>query len=96
MRGTSLKPRLSVFRSHNHIYVQLIDDSTGRTLASASSYHIKGKERKSDLAKKVGEAIAEKAKELGIRKAVFDRGGYRFHGRIRQVYEGAKSKGLNF
>ncbi|MFH0712774.1 MAG: 50S ribosomal protein L18 [Candidatus Jorgensenbacteria bacterium] len=94
VRGTAETPRLSVFRSHNNIYVQLIDDFSKKTLASVSSYKMKGKEKKTEIAKKIGEAIAEKAKELGISKAVFDRGSYHYHGRIKQVHEGARGKGL--
>jgi small subunit ribosomal protein S5 len=88
VKGTASVPRFSVFRSHNNIYAQLIDDSSDKTLASASSYKMKGKEKKTEIAKRVGEAIAEKAKELGIDKAVFDRGSYRYHGRVKQVHEG--------
>jgi len=94
VKGTSQVPRMSVFRSHSNIYVQLIDDVSAKTLASVSSNKMKGKEKKIEIAKKIGEAIAEKAKKLGIDKAVFDRGSYRYHGRIKQVHEGAKSKGL--
>src|SRR3989344_1052227 len=79
-RGTADKPRFSVFRSHQHIYAQLIDDVNGKTIAAASSLEIKGKLKKSEIAKRVGEAIAEKAKKLGVSSAIFDRGRYRYHG----------------
>ncbi len=94
IRGTAEIPRLSVFRSHSHIYAQLIDDVSRKTLASVSSQGTKGKEKKTDAAGKIGEAIAEKAKALGIGQAVFDRGSYRYHGRVKRVHEGARSKGL--
>lgn len=96
VRGTSEIPRLSVFRSHNNLYVQLIDDSSGKTLASVSSYKIKEKNKKKDVAAKIGEAIAEKAKEIGVKSVVFDRGAYSYHGRVASVAEGARSKGLKF
>lgn len=96
LKGTSSKPRLSVFRSHKHIYAQLIDDSSGKTLASVSSLKIKNKVKKSELAFKVGEMIGGAAKSLNIKQVVFDRGAYRYHGRVRKVAEGARSKGLNF
>lgn len=98
--GTAEVPRLSVFRSLNHIYVQLIDDVNGKTLAAVST---KSKDLADDLAKaknkteqsfKVGEQISNKAKELKIEKAVFDRGPYRFHGRVKAVADGAKKAGL--
>lgn len=95
--GTTQKPRLSVFRSNKDIYAQLIDDSTGVTIASANS-------RQKDLAAQkgtkveqsvaVGRAIAEKAKSLGIEIAVFDRGGYLYHGRVKAVADGAREGGL--
>lgn len=94
--GTTVKPRLSVFRSNTGIYVQLIDDITGKTLASASSRELKAKGTKSELSKKVGVAIAEKAKAAGIVDVVFDRGGYLYHGRIKALAEGAREGGLKF
>jgi len=96
VKGSAETPRLSVFRSHKNIYVQLIDDSSGKTLASVSSYKMKEKGKKSEIAKKVGEAIAEEAKKLGIGKVVFDRGSYRYHGRVAEIATGARSKGLKF
>ncbi len=95
--GTAVKPRLSVFRSNTGIYAQLIDDISGKTLASASSNDLKSeKGTKSELSKKVGSSIAEKAKAAGIADVVFDRGGYLYHGRIKALAEGAREGGLKF
>lgn len=97
--GTAQKPRLSVFRSNTDIYVQLIDDDNSVTLAAASSRDkdIKAqKGNKSEKSKLVGQAIARKAKELGIEGVVFDRGGNLYHGRVKQVAEGARDGGLVF
>lgn len=90
MFGTKIKPRLSVYRSARAIYVQLIDDKLGVTLASASTL-VKSKNLKS-----VGEDIAKKAKKLGIKTVVFDRGGYKYHGRVKAVAESARKSGLKF
>ncbi len=95
--GTVTKPRLSVFRSNTGIYVQLIDDLTGKTLASASTQELKSeKGTKTDISKKVGVAIAQKAKAAGIEDVVFDRGGYLYHGRVKALAEGAREGGLKF
>jgi large subunit ribosomal protein L18 len=94
--GSVSKPRLSVFRSNTGIYVQLIDDLAGVTLASASSKELKEKVTKTELSKKVGIAIAEKAKAAGISEVVFDRGGFLYHGRIKALAEGAREGGLKF
>jgi large subunit ribosomal protein L18 len=97
--GTAQKPRLSVFRSNTDIYVQLIDDISGLTLAAASSKDkaIKAhKANKVDKSKMVGEAIAQKAVELGIKDVTFDRGGYLYHGRVKSVADGARAGGLKF
>lgn len=97
--GTAKKPRLSVFRSNADIYVQLIDDDNGVTLASASSRDkdIKAQSgTKSEKSKLVGQTIARKAKELGIENIVFDRGGNLYHGRVKQLAEGAREAGLIF
>ena len=97
--GTADVPRLSVFRSNNEIYVQLIDDLQGRTLASASSRDkdiAAQKVTKTEKSKLVGASIARKAKELGIEKAVFDRGGNLYHGRVKAVAESAREGGLQF
>jgi large subunit ribosomal protein L18 len=97
--GVAVKPRLSVFRSNADIYVQLINDADGLTIASASSKDkdIKAqKANKTDLSKLVGSAIARKATDLGIKDVVFDRGGYIYHGRVKAVAEGAREGGLIF
>lgn len=97
--GTAAKPRLSVFRSNREIYVQLINDDDGVTIAAASS---RDKDiaaqggPKTEKSKLVGQAIARKAKELGIETVVFDRGGNLYHGRVKQVAEGAREGGLIF
>ena len=95
--GTSERPRLSVFRSNNHIYGQLIDDLGSRTLAAASSLddavEADGK-TPTEVGKLVGQQLAEKAKEAGIEAAVFDRNGYRYHGRVKALAEGAREGGL--
>ena len=97
--GTAEKPRLSVFRSNTDIYVQLIDDLSGKTLASASSKDkdIKAqKGNKVEKSKMVGEAIARKAVDLGLKNVFFDRGGYLYHGRVKSVADGAREGGLVF
>lgn len=97
--GTAQKPRLSVFRSNTDIYVQLIDDDSSATLAAASSRDkdIKAQTgNKSDKSKLVGQAIARKAKDLGIETVIFDRGGNLYHGRVKAVAEGAREGGLQF
>jgi large subunit ribosomal protein L18 len=97
--GTALKPRLSVFRSNTEIYAQLIDDDNGVTLAAASSREkdiVAQKVPKIEKSKLVGAAIALKAKELGITTVVFDRGGNLYHGRVKNVAEGAREGGLQF
>ncbi|MEO5647560.1 MAG: 50S ribosomal protein L18 [Chitinophagaceae bacterium] len=97
--GTGALPRLSVFRSNTEIYAQLIDDDNGTTLAAASSKEkdiVAQKVNKVDKSKMVGAAIARKANELGIKKVVFDRGGYLYHGRVKSVAEGAREGGLEF
>jgi large subunit ribosomal protein L18 len=97
--GTAQKPRLSVFRSNAEIYVQLIDDANGNTLASASSRDkdiAAQKVAKSEKSKLVGAAIARKAVELGLNDVVFDRGGNLYHGRVKAVAEAAREGGLKF
>lgn len=97
--GTAQKPRLAVFRSNTDIYVQLIDDTNGQTLASASSRDkdiLAQKGNKTDKSKLVGGAIARKATELGLNQVVFDRGGNLYHGRVKAVAEGAREGGLQF
>ena len=100
MTGTAERPRLNVYRSLNHIYTQLIDDANGVTLASASTMSPKGTVRKAggnvEAAKAVGKLIAERAAEKGIKKVVFDRGGYLYHGRIKALADAARESGLDF
>ena len=92
--GTSVRPRLAVFRSNSEIYAQVIDDVTGNTLASASSSGAKG--TKTEQANVVGQLIAENAKKVGIATVVFDRGGFLYHGRIKALAESAREAGLKF
>src|SRR5437660_1303895 len=100
--GTPERPRLSVFRSDKHIYAQIIDDYAGKTLASvaSTSAEVRGAELKNGgniaAAKKVGKAIAEKAKSLGVTKVAFDRGGRMYHGRIKALADAAREGGLKF
>lgn len=94
--GTAVRPRISVFRSAKHITAQLIDDMTGKTLAHVSDTEVKVKGKKTDKALAVGKAIAEKAAALKISAAVFDRSGYRYHGRVKAVADGAREGGLQF
>ena len=97
--GSGSKPRLSVFRSNNDIYVQLINDENGTTLVAASSREkdiASQKVNKVEKSKLVGAAVARKAGELGIKDVVFDRGGYIYHGRVKAVAEGAREGGLQF
>jgi large subunit ribosomal protein L18 len=100
MSGTAERPRLNVYRSLNHIYAQLIDDSNGRTLAHASTVQGKkgGKKTGGNVAsaKEVGKTIAQRAQEKGVKKVVFDRGGYLYHGRIKALAEAAREAGLEF
>ena len=97
--GTGSRPRLAVFRSLNHIYAQVIDDTSGQTLAAASSLEsslraVTG--TKSDDAKRVGQLVAERAKAAGVDKVVFDRAGFQYHGRVRSLAEAAREAGLDF
>lgn len=98
IQGTDERPRLCVFRSNKHIYAQIIDDEKGRTLVSASDLEVKDskKDKKTDLAQKVGQLIAQKAKEKKIKTVVFDRGGFRYHGRIKTLADEARKQGLQF
>jgi len=95
--GSAERPRLAVYRSISQIYAQVIDDRTGRTLAAASSLDAKdAKGKKADAATAVGVKIAEKAKAAGIEEVIFDRGGYRYHGRVKALADAARSNGLRF
>lgn len=93
--GTTERPRMSVFRSNKQIYVQIINDQTGTTLAAASSLGLEAMAKKEQAAK-VGEQIAKKAIEAGITAVVFDRNGYLYHGRIKEVADAARNGGLKF
>src|SRR5213080_3318025 len=97
--GSSARPRLAVFRSLNHIYAQVIDDASGKTLAAASTVEkeLRGtKQTKTDEAKTVGRLVAERAKAAGVGRVVFDRAGFRYHGRIRSLADAAREAGLEF
>ena len=94
--GTPERPRLCVFRSLNHIYAQVIDDTTGKTLASASSLKLEDKLPKKEIATKVGELIAQHAREAGVEVVMFDRNGYLYHGRIKELADAARKGGLKF
>ena len=97
LAGTGVRPRLNVYRSLNHIYAQVIDDQKGETLASVSTLSLKLKTGGNVAsAKEIGKAIAEKAVEKGIKKVVFDRGGYLYHGRIKALADAAREAGLEF
>ncbi len=94
--GSASRPRMTVFRSNKQIYVQLIDDLTGKTLLSASSLSLKDTVGNKDQASKVGELIASKAVEAGITSVVFDRNGYLYHGRVKELADAARKGGLKF
>ena len=94
--GTAERPRMSVFRSNKQIYVQLIDDLTGKTLAAASSLGMTEKMPKKEQAAKGGDWIAKRAQEAGITTVVFDRNGYLYHGRVKEVADAARNGGLKF
>jgi large subunit ribosomal protein L18 len=98
LSGTPERPRLNVFRSENHIYAQIIDDVAGKTLCSASSVEkgFEGSGGNCEGARKIGKLIAERALEKGIDTVVFDRGGYIYHGRVKELAEGAREGGLKF
>ena len=99
IQGTAEQPRLSVFRSNKSIYAQLINDLEGNTIAAASSDAVPTGDKKltkTEQAREVGKLIAERAKEAGIAKIVFDRGGYLYHGRVKSLAEGAREGGLKF
>src|SRR5260370_20217546 len=100
MQGSSERPRLNVYRSLNHIYAQVIDDASGKTLAAASTMRGKKGDKRTGgnvaSAKEVGKAIAQRAQEKGIKKVVFDRGGDLYHGRIKALADAAREAGLEF
>ncbi len=99
LSGSTQRPRLAIFRSLNQIYAQVIDDSTGRTLAAASSLESgvrTSKSTKSERAKMVGRLLAERARTAGVERVVFDRAGFRYHGRVRALADAAREGGLDF
>jgi large subunit ribosomal protein L18 len=99
LSGTTDRPRLAVFRSEKHIYAQVIDDANGHTVAAASSLEsgLRGAEgTKTDDAKRVGQLVAERAKAAGVEHVVFDRAGFKYHGRVRSLAEAAREAGLDF
>jgi large subunit ribosomal protein L18 len=99
LAGSEMRPRLAVFRSLNHIYAQVIDDASGKTLAAASTAdkELKGsKATKSEDAAIVGKLVAERAKAAGVERVVFDRAGFRYHGRIKSLADAAREAGLEF
>jgi len=93
--GTAERPRLVVFRSDKHIYAQLVDDDAGRTIATVSSVKV-ASGKKTERASEVGKQVAVVAKDKGITRVVFDRGGYKYHGRVKAVADGAREGGLEF
>lgn len=92
--GTAIRPRLSVFKSHKHIHLQLIDDTAGKTVVSSSTAEIKDVKGKINTAKAAGALLAQRAAEGGITTAVFDRGGNKYHGRVKIVAEAVREKGI--
>ncbi len=98
VEGTPERPRLAIFRSVNHIYAQVIDDQQGHTLVAAASTEkdLRGKGGNVEGAKTIGRKVAERAKEKGISKVVFDRGGYQYHGRVKALADAAREAGLEF
>jgi len=98
LAGTAERPRLAIYRSVAHIYAQVIDDSKGATLVAASSVDKTGKTNGGNLAaaKAIGKLLADRAKEKGIKSVVFDRGGYRYHGRVKALADAARAAGLEF
>ena len=98
LRGTVEKPRLVVFRSNRHIYAQVVDDIAGHTLAAASSQEadMRGKALNKDTAAQVGALVGSRAKDVGVETVVFDRGGYKYHGRVKALADAAREAGLEF
>lgn len=92
--GTSEKPRFSVYRTNQYLYAQLIDDTSHKTLLSGSTRDIKDKDTKVNKSTTLGEALAKKAKDLGISQMVFDRGSYRYHGRVKSIAEALRTSGI--
>ncbi len=98
VRGTESRPRLSVFRSNRYIYAQVIDDTAGRTVAAASSQEadLRGSSLNKKTAAKVGEMVGTRAKDAGVEAVIFDRGGYKYHGKVKALADAARESGLEF
>ena len=96
IKGTAERPRLAVFRSTKHIYAQVIDDTVGRTLVAASTLEFEAEGTKTEASRQVGEMIAKKALDKGIKEVVFDRGGFVYHGKIQALADAAREAGLQF
>ncbi len=98
VKGTAARPRMAVYRSNKYIYVQLVDDVDGRTMASASSQEkdLRSESLNEETAAKVGQIIGARAKEAGVKEVVFDRGGYQYHGKVKALAEAARKSGLEF
>lgn len=96
IKGTAKAPRLCIFRSAKHIYLQLIDDEKGKTILSSNDSELKNEKGKVDSARQLGKLLAEKALKKNIKKVVFDRGGYKYHGRVKAAADGAREGGLKF
>ena len=97
LSGTPERPRLNVYRSGRYTYAQVVDDTIGHTLAAASSRELPAHDGpKADAARQVGKLVAERAKAKGVKKVVFDRGGYQYHGRVQALADGAREEGLEF
>jgi large subunit ribosomal protein L18 len=98
VRGSAERPRLAVFRSNRYIYAQVIDDDAGRTVAAASSQEdaLRGRSLTVDIAAEVGKLVAARAKDAGVSSVVFDRGGLKYHGRVKALAESAREEGLEF
>ena len=98
VRGSAERPRLAVFRSNRYIYAQVLDDDAGRTVAAASSHEdaLRGRSLTVDIAAEVGKLVAARAKDAGVSSVVFDRGGLKYHGRVKALAESAREEGLEF
>jgi large subunit ribosomal protein L18 len=96
LKGTAQRPRLAVYRSLHHVYAQIIDDESGRTLAAASTLQLRSGAKNVEAAAAVGRAIAERAKTVGVTRVVFDRGGFLYHGRVKALADAAREAGLEF
>lgn len=96
IKGTADVPRIYVYRSGKHIYLKVVNDEAGKTILSASDIKLKGKKTKSEKAEIIGKELGEKLKEKKIKKIVFDRGGYKYHGRVKSAAEGMRGAGLKF